>query len=98
MRTPSASQIRASDESDGVVVSRSSWLMNPFVRPVAARDLLDRQAALTPQPAQPGTDAEVRISRDEGDPARHAPDDIPAWRSGLDQQADEARVLLARRA
>src|SRR5687768_9185587 len=35
-RTPSASQIRAIEESDGAVRSRSSWLMNPFVRPVAA--------------------------------------------------------------
>src|SRR5687768_4798539 len=35
-RTPSASQIRAIEESDGAVRSRSSWLMNPLVRPVAA--------------------------------------------------------------
>ena len=35
-RTPSASQIRAIDASEGAVRSRSSWLMKPFVRPVAA--------------------------------------------------------------
>ena len=34
-RTPSASQIRAIEASDGAVRSRSSWLMKPFVRPVA---------------------------------------------------------------
>src|SRR5688500_16949504 len=35
-RTPSASQIRAIEESDGAVRSRSSWLMKPLVSPVAA--------------------------------------------------------------
>jgi hypothetical protein len=35
-RTPSASQMRAIDESDGAVRSRSSWLMKPFVKLVAA--------------------------------------------------------------
>ena len=35
-RTPSASQMRAIDDSDGAVRSRSSWLMKPFVRAVAA--------------------------------------------------------------
>ena len=35
-RTPSASQMRAIEERDGAVRSRSSWLMKPLVSPVAA--------------------------------------------------------------
>ena len=35
-RTPSASQMRAIEDSDGEVRSRSSWLMKPLVSPVAA--------------------------------------------------------------
>jgi hypothetical protein len=35
-RTPSASQMRAIEDRDGAVRSRSSWLMKPLVSPVAA--------------------------------------------------------------
>ena len=71
--TPSASQIRAIEESDGAVRSRSSWLMKPFRQPGRGRELLDRQPALAPERANARADPGGVVSRGERCRSRHAP-------------------------